>query len=232
MFSRGNPFVRAREETSSTCGASHLRAELSLSWPSHIHIQPNLLKSCHSSSSLLSSLSLSQVYIVDNKDWWGELSVMLMSFVLCGSPPGSHNSSLSGCDILYPSTSMDDVSIAGPSQELSSFLAFLRMLLSDGEVEGGVGVDPTALAAAASGDIGIPQLGIVGLPATVVAPMVVNQCSPTLHHWFQRCSPTLCCWFHSSPSRLLFDSPFMELCLLLHHELGVFTFIVIAKVYS
>ena len=47
MFRRGNPFVRAREETSSTCGASHLRAGLSLSWPSHVHIQPNLLKSCH-----------------------------------------------------------------------------------------------------------------------------------------------------------------------------------------
>ena len=43
-----NPFVRAREEASSTCGASHLRAGLSLSWPSHVHIQPNLLKSCHS----------------------------------------------------------------------------------------------------------------------------------------------------------------------------------------
>ena len=26
----------------------HLRAGLSLSWPSHVHIQPNLLKSCHS----------------------------------------------------------------------------------------------------------------------------------------------------------------------------------------
>ena len=47
MFRRGNPFVRAREEASSTCGASHLRAGLSLSWPSHVHIQPNLLKSCH-----------------------------------------------------------------------------------------------------------------------------------------------------------------------------------------
>ena len=46
MFRRGNPFVRAREEASSTCGASHLRAGLSLSWPSHVHIQPNLLKSC------------------------------------------------------------------------------------------------------------------------------------------------------------------------------------------
>ena len=47
MFRRGNPFVRAREETSSTHRVSHLRAGLSLSWPSHIHIQPNLLKSCH-----------------------------------------------------------------------------------------------------------------------------------------------------------------------------------------
>ena len=46
MFRRGNPFVRAREEASSTCGVSHLRAGLSLSWPSHVHIQPNLLKSC------------------------------------------------------------------------------------------------------------------------------------------------------------------------------------------
>ena len=36
MFRRGNPFVRAREETSSTCGASPLRAGLSLSWPSHV----------------------------------------------------------------------------------------------------------------------------------------------------------------------------------------------------
>ena len=49
MFRRGNPFVRAREETSSTHRASHLRAGLSLSWPSHVHIQPNLLKSCHAS---------------------------------------------------------------------------------------------------------------------------------------------------------------------------------------
>ena len=47
MFRRGNPFVHAREETSSTHRASHLRAGLSLSWPSHVHIQPNLLKSCH-----------------------------------------------------------------------------------------------------------------------------------------------------------------------------------------
>ena len=47
MFRRGNPFVRAREETSSTCRASHLRTGPSLSWPSHVHIQPNLLKSCH-----------------------------------------------------------------------------------------------------------------------------------------------------------------------------------------
>ena len=47
MFRRGNPFVRARGETSSTHGVSHLRAGLSLSWPSHVHIQPNLLKSCH-----------------------------------------------------------------------------------------------------------------------------------------------------------------------------------------
>ena len=46
MFRRGNPFVRAREETSSTHRVSHLRAGLSLSWPSHVHIQPNLLKSC------------------------------------------------------------------------------------------------------------------------------------------------------------------------------------------
>ena len=45
MFRRGNPFVCAREETSSTHRVSHLRAGLSLSWPSH-HIQPNLLKSC------------------------------------------------------------------------------------------------------------------------------------------------------------------------------------------
>ena len=46
MFRRGNPFVRAREETSSTHRVSHLHAGLSLSWPSHVHIQPNLLKSC------------------------------------------------------------------------------------------------------------------------------------------------------------------------------------------
>ena len=46
MFRRGNPFVRAREETSSTHRASHLHAGHSLSWPSHVHIQPNLLKSC------------------------------------------------------------------------------------------------------------------------------------------------------------------------------------------
>ena len=52
MFRRGNPFVRAREETSSTHRASHLRAGLSLSWPSHVHIQPNLLKSCYRMSSL------------------------------------------------------------------------------------------------------------------------------------------------------------------------------------
>ena len=50
MFRRGNPFVRAREEASSTCGASHLRTGLSLSWPSHVHIQPNLLKSCQSTA--------------------------------------------------------------------------------------------------------------------------------------------------------------------------------------
>ena len=48
MFRRGNPFVREREETSSTHGASHLRAGFSLSWASHVRIQPNLLKSCHS----------------------------------------------------------------------------------------------------------------------------------------------------------------------------------------
>ena len=54
MFRRGNPLVRVREEASSTCGASHLRAGLSLSWPSHVHIQPNLLKSCHQSPTSLS----------------------------------------------------------------------------------------------------------------------------------------------------------------------------------
>ena len=43
-------FVRAREETSSTHRASHLRAGLSLSWPSHVHIQPNLLKSCQTTT--------------------------------------------------------------------------------------------------------------------------------------------------------------------------------------
>ena len=94
---------------------------------------------------------------------------------------------------------MDEMSIAGPSQDFSSFLAFL----SDGGVEGGVGVNHTALAAAASGDIGIPQLCVIGLPATVVVPMVVNQCSPTLRRWFHRCSPTLRRWFHSSTSQLL-----------------------------
>ena len=46
MFRRGNPFVREWEETSSTRGASHLRTGLSLSWPSQVHIQPILLKSC------------------------------------------------------------------------------------------------------------------------------------------------------------------------------------------
>ena len=51
MFRRGNPFVRVREETSSTRGVSRLCAGLSLSWPSHIHIQPNLLKSCHGPNS-------------------------------------------------------------------------------------------------------------------------------------------------------------------------------------
>ena len=50
MIRRGNLFVHAREETSSTHRASHLRAGLSLSWPSHIHIQPNLLKSCQQRS--------------------------------------------------------------------------------------------------------------------------------------------------------------------------------------
>ena len=73
MFRRGNPFVRAREEASSTCGASHLRAGLSLSWPSHVHIQPNLLKSCqdlwHSSVSLVTKeeLSVSTRQTKDNK---------------------------------------------------------------------------------------------------------------------------------------------------------------------
>ena len=52
MFRRGNPFVHAQEETSSTRRASHLRAGLSLSWPSHAHIQPNLLKSCQVASSM------------------------------------------------------------------------------------------------------------------------------------------------------------------------------------
>ena len=96
-----------------------------------------------------------------------------MSFVLCGSPPGSHNSSLSGCDVLHPSTSMDEMSIAGPSQDLSSFLAFLRMPLSEGEVEGGVGIVHCGLAITASGLISLPQLCIVGLPMMVVTPMVV-----------------------------------------------------------
>ena len=58
MIRRGNPFVRAREETSSTHRASHLRTGLSLSWPSHIHIQPNLLKSCHSHFLELEHLSI------------------------------------------------------------------------------------------------------------------------------------------------------------------------------
>ena len=61
-----------------------------------------------------------------------------MSFVLCGSPPGSHNSSFSSSDVWYPSISMDETSIASPSQDLSSFMAFLRMPLSEGEVEDGL----------------------------------------------------------------------------------------------
>ena len=62
MFRRGNPFVRAREETSSTHRASHLRAGLSLSWPSHVHIQPNLLKSCQVNAKLTNMVpSLTEV---------------------------------------------------------------------------------------------------------------------------------------------------------------------------
>ena len=45
MYRRGNPFVRDREETSSTRDVSHLHAGLSLSWPSQVYIQLDLLKS-------------------------------------------------------------------------------------------------------------------------------------------------------------------------------------------
>ena len=88
---------------------------------------------------------------------------------------------------------MDEMSIAGPIQDLSLFLAFLRMPLSEGEVEGGVElghVDLSTLVAAGFGGrpyvfhcglaiaasrlIGLPQLCVIGLPATVVAPMAVH----------------------------------------------------------
>ena len=140
------------------------------------------IDSSPSLSSLRSSLSLSHVFVVDNKAWKGELSVMLMSFVLCGSPPGSHNSSFSGFDVMYPPISMDEMSIAGSSQDLSSFLAFLRMPLSEGEVEGvlesgNVGLSALiaarfgggpytfhcGLANTASGLIGLPQFCVIGL---------------------------------------------------------------------
>ena len=69
---------------------------------------------------------------------------------------------------------MDETSIAGPSQDLPSFLAFLRMLLSEGEVEGGVGIVHCGLAITASGLIGLPQLCVVSLlVVAVAAPMVV-----------------------------------------------------------
>ena len=64
MFRRGNPFVRAREETSSTRGPSHLRAGLSLSWPSHSHSQPNLLKSCQCVEIYIKRKSITSEYIL------------------------------------------------------------------------------------------------------------------------------------------------------------------------
>ena len=87
----------------------------------------------------------------------------------------------SGFDVLYPPISMDETFIAGPSQDLSSFLAFLRMPLSEGEVEGGLElghVDTSALIATGFGSgpyvfhcglaiatswlIGLPQLCVIG----------------------------------------------------------------------
>ena len=67
MFRRGNPFVRAREETPSTHRASHLRAGLSLSWPSHVHIQPNLLKSCHYARDDAVAILKSDAYVVTQR---------------------------------------------------------------------------------------------------------------------------------------------------------------------
>ena len=133
------------------------------------------IDSSPSLSSLSSSLSLSHMFVMDNKAWRGELSVMLTSLVLCGSPPGSHNSSFSGFDVLHPSISMDETSIAGPSQDFSSFLAFLRMPLSEGEVEGGLELGHVGLSALiAIGSGGGPYafhcglahtaLGFIGLP--------------------------------------------------------------------
>ena len=149
------------------------------------------IDSSPSLSPLRSSLSLSHVFIVDNNAWRGELSVVLTSSVLCGSPPGSHNSSFSGFDVMYPSASMDETSIAGPSQDLSSFLAFLRMPLSEGGVRGvlasggggrhaAAGCGPYAshcgLANTALGLIGVPHFCVVGLfdlLLAVVDPTVV-----------------------------------------------------------
>ena len=90
---------------------------------------------------------------------------------------------------------MDETSVTSPTQDLSSFLAFLRMPLSEGEVEGGLElghVGLTALVAAgfgggpytfhcslahtASGLIGLPHFCIIGLLdllVAVVAPMVL-----------------------------------------------------------
>ena len=248
------------------------------------------IDSLPSLSSLRSSLSLSHVFVMDTKAWRGELSVMLMSSVLCGSPPGSHNSSSSGFDVMYPPVSMDETSIVSPSQDLSSFLAFLRMLLSEGEVEGGLesgrvglstlfaegfGGGPYAfhcgLAHTASGLIGLPHfcvIGLLDLLVAVVAPMVVA-CLPEVVHppgfLDDACdkrpeflSGHLLLFAHlclladfllngsshglfelgllglgitPTPLSSSFALPFTKLCLLLLRELGVFAFIVIAKMY-
>ena len=215
---------------------------------------------------------------------------MLTSFVLCGLPPGSHNSSFSGFDVLYPSVSMDETSIAGPSQDLSLFLAFLRMPLSEGEVEGGlesghVGLSALvtagfsggpyafhcSLAHTTSGLIGLPHFCVVGLLnllAAVVAPMVVARLpevvvppvslmmlatrdlslSPAIFSSLLAFTCSLI--FFSTAAALAlsncllglgitptplgssFALPFTKLCRLLLRELGVFAFIVIAKMYS
>ena len=145
--------------------------------------------------------------------------LQLTSFVLCGAPPGPHNSSLSSCDVLYPSTSMDETFIAGPSQDLSSFLAFLRMPLTEGEVEGGVGIVYCGLAHTALGLIGLPQLCIIGLLnllMMVAAPMVVVHLPVDV---VSRVSLTMLAMRDLSSSPAVFSSSLAFFCSLISSQL-------------